>query len=121
MMDDWCWEDILDTHEIQHLDEIYEMEDLRVDSPIVWMVLTGHSDSRDIASKLGWPHELTLAMLRHYKKEGLVFDECGADRMLWRISTSSGRAEHLLALDRWRRGQSKRGGIFRPAENDENA
>lgn len=117
---EWEWEDVLDVNEIQHLDEILELEEMRIHDPIVWMVLTGHSDSREIASKLGWPHDFVIAELRRLKKDLVLIDVPGKTRMLWQVWADSTN-ERLLWLDRWRSIQGKRGGLFRPTENDENA
>lgn len=115
---DWAWEDVLDAGEIRHLDEIEALERLRIHEPVVWMVLTGHSDSREIASKLGWPYDFVIAELRRLKKERVVIDISGKSRMLWQVWADSTN-EDLLAIDRWRSREGKRGGLFRPAENDE--
>lgn len=117
---EWPWADVLEPHQMKHLDNIIALEDLRLDYPIVWMVLTGHSDSRDIAAKLGWPHELVMVELRRHKKDRLLIDVQGQSKMLWQVWADVTN-EELLGLDRWRREESRRGGLFRPTENGDDA
>lgn len=97
------WSIILNDHQIQgdHYDNLTTLDRLRCEAPLVWMILIGVSRSKDMAARLGWPHDYVMIELRRLKKESVVWDEQGAASMLWRIHPSE---VNLLRLDAWRRG-----------------
>lgn len=97
------WAHILNNHQLDHpdnLDNLTELDRLRCEAPLVWMILIGVTRSRDMAARLGWPHDYVMIELRRLKKESVVWDEQGARSMLWRIHPSE---IDLLRLDAWRR------------------
>ena len=79
-------------HDLYLADDITKIDELRIDHPILWLIMTEPSSRRYgsdlIAKKLGWPHDIVLAKLRGYKQDGILIDSESpkARTLVWKLT-----------------------------------
>lgn len=111
-MEDWA--DDIDLT-IEQADHLNNLDDLRVEDPILWAMVQGVRTSRSIAARICWPHDYTLFRLREYKSNFLVEDSEGKRSIEWRLM-----GDYHRELASWVHAQKGTGGLFLPEDrNDE--
>lgn len=109
------WHKELPPDDRWQIDYLDELEDLRINDPVLWLIVTGHKTSEWIAKKLGWPHDTVLTHLRQYKERGYLYDYEAAKGIHWALCV--GIFEDLLT---WYRSKTGAGGwCNRTDRNDE--
>lgn len=108
------WHILLEPPNHHHIDHLDELENLRTNDPVLWLIITGARTSVWIAKRLAWPHETVLTHLRQYKAEGYLFDYEGPRNILW--ATCPGIYEDLLA---WLEERRRKGDWCDPHEEQE--
>lgn len=88
-----------------------ELDDLRINLPVVWSLINGVQTSRSIAKRINWPHDWVLITLREFKREGIVFDAEGKASVTWHLID-----EEYLQFKDWVARQWVKGGLFNPHE-----
>lgn len=91
-----------------------ELDDLRINLPVVWSLINGVQTSRSIAKRINWPHDWVMITLRELKRDGIVYDLEGKASVIWQLND-----EEYLNLKDWVARQWITGGLFNPAQSNE--